>query len=587
MRMMGIVMVDWESTESHPLQAHDSAQAAMMEEFDIQVEELDNRFGGQTKLTAHHGAGALHRAFSVLVFDSNDRLLLQKRSSDKITFPGVWANSCCSHPLDNDTERGGFHGSIQAAIRKMEQELGVDPSTLAVDDFTAASRMLYWSRSDDEWVEKELDHILILRKDISCSPNPNEIEELRWFGRDEFEAFLKSFTADDSQTQNGEQRVIAPWFKLIVDNLLSDWWDDLGSITDDGKIHCFGRLDLGEFEKPEPENLDAAISRCRPKVEGIIMDALSKSGVGRLRRAMIHLLEGGGKRVRATIPRLVGEALETGRSDYSEHELVGASLEIIHNFTLVHDDIMDDDDIRRGRPSVHVEYDMPTAINAGDAMLAIGFEILVGEPGQLDGIGARHLEQVVRAISGMVRGVSEGQQLDIAFENEENVGTQEYLRMIEGKTAIMFKTAAELGALLTDSSQDIIDICSRWGREMGMCFQLMDDLIDVLSDGETLGKPRGSDIAQGKRTLMVLHALEQGGDDAKTLNSILGNGESATQEDIDTAIAILKRCGSIEHAREMAASHHQAAHAALDELPFWMELTVLRELTDWQVRRIS
>lgn len=122
---------------------------------------------------------------------------------------------------------------------------------------------------------------------------------------------------------------------------------------------------------------------------------------------------------------------------------------------------------------------------------------------------------------------------------------------------------------------------------MGMCFQLMDDLIDVLSDGETLGKPRGSDIAQGKRTLMVLHALEQGGDDAKTLNSILGNGESATQEDIDTAIAILKRCGSIEHAREMAASHHQAAHAALDELPFWMELTVLRELTDWQVRRIS
>ena len=122
---------------------------------------------------------------------------------------------------------------------------------------------------------------------------------------------------------------------------------------------------------------------------------------------------------------------------------------------------------------------------------------------------------------------------------------------------------------------------------MGMCFQLMDDLIDVLSDGETLGKPRGSDIAQGKRTLMVLHALEQGGDDAESLESILGSGDSATQNDIDTAIAILQRSGSIDHAREMAASHHKAAHAALDELPFWVELTALRELTDWQLKRIS
>ena len=584
---MGTDMVDWDSAESNQLRGHDSTQSSMMEEVVIQVDELDNRVGGQTKLTAHYGSGFLHRAFSVLVFDSDDRILLQKRSSDKITFPGVWANSCCSHPLDVESERNGFQGTIVAAIRKMEQELGVDPSTLKAEDFIPASRMLYWSRSDDEWLEKELDHLLILRKDIVCNPNPNEIEELRWFNREEFSEFMDSFTTPNSDSTTTEKNVIAPWFKLIVDNLLEDWWSDLDSVSDDGKIHRFGRLDLGDFEKRQAENLDAAISRCRPKVEEIIMDALSKSGVERLRRAMTHLLEGGGKRVRATLPRLVGEALEPGRNEYSDHELAGAALEIIHNFTLVHDDIMDDDDVRRGRPSVHIEYDIPTAINAGDAMLAIGFEILVGEPGELDGIRMEYLEQVVRAISGMVRGVSEGQQLDIAFEKEENVGAEEYLRMIEGKTAIMFKTAAELGALLTGSNQEIVDICSRWGREMGMCFQLMDDLIDVLSDGETLGKPRGSDIAQGKRTLMVLHALEQGGDDAESLESILGSGDSATQTDIDTAIAILQRSGSIDHAREMAASHHKAAHDALDELPFWVELTALRELTDWQVKRIS
>ena len=86
---------------------------------------------------------------------------------------------------------------------------------------------------------------------------------------------------------------------------------------------------------------------------------------------------------------------------------------------------------------------------------------------------------------------------------------------------------------------------------------------------------------------MVLHALEQGGEDAETLTSILGNEGSASTADIDDAISILKRCGSIEHVKEIAASHHQAAHAALDELPFWVELTALRELTDWQVKRIS
>lgn len=553
------------------LSGHSAQQIEFMGERLIYVNEDDKPIGHVEKFDAHFGRGCLHRAFSLLVFDSSNRLLLQKRSSDKITFPGIWANTCCSHPLNNDEERNGFEGSIKAAIRKMEQELGVDTTDLRTEMFVPASKMLYMSRMDEEWVEKELDHIIILRSDLVCSPNPNEVEEIKWVSKEELQEFLA-----DSK---GE--IIAPWFRLIAERLLPEWWDDLDSVSDDGLIHNFGRIDL----VPSPiigETLEQAVARCRPRVEELLVQALNKTSVPRLRNAMMHLIEGGGKRLRATLPRLVGEALDMSPEN-EDLEFVGAALEVIHNFTLVHDDIMDDDEIRRGRPAVHIAYDVPTAINAGDAMLAIGFELLV----ERGNIAPELLSDVILDISSMVRKVSEGQQLDIAFENEENIGVAEYMLMIEGKTAIMFQTAARLGALLSGARGKIVDACTNWGLQMGMCFQLMDDLIDVLSDGTTLGKPRGSDIAQGKKTLMVLHALEQQGDDVDLLKSILGKGENATQDELDSAIGALERLGSIQYARETAESCHRAAHMELDRLPYWAELSVLRELTDWQIQRIS
>lgn len=553
------------------LTGHSKEQVEMMAEPLILVDENDQPLGSLEKYDAHYRKGSLHRAFSLLVFDSSDRLLLQKRSSDKITFPSIWANTCCSHPLNIEGERDGFEGSINAAIRKLGQELGVDSSTLKPEMFTPVSRMLYMSRMNDEWVEKELDHIIILRANIECSPNPNEVEEVKWFSRTDLEDFLS----------NPGNEQIAPWFSLIAENLLPKWWDNLDSLSDDGKIHIMGRVDLAPTIDSD-ENLEQAVSRCRPKVEELLRGALNKTSVSRLRNAMLHLIEGGGKRLRATLPRLVGEALD-GNSDYGDLEVVGAALEVIHNFTLVHDDIMDDDEIRRGRPAVHIQYDVPTAINAGDAMLAIGFELVV-ESGH---IFPEYLSEVILRISSMVRKVSEGQQLDIAFENEENIGVAEYMRMIEGKTAVMFQTAAHLGALLSGASENTIQACNEWGLQMGMCFQLMDDLIDVLSDGKTLGKPRGSDIAQGKKTLMALHALEQEGEDVELFSSILGKGESATQEELDSAIDALQRLGSIQHAKEVAIAHHKAAHEALDSLPYWARLSILRELTDWQIQRIS
>ena len=171
---------------------------------------------------------------------------------------------------------------------------------------------------------------------------------------------------------------------------------------------------------------------------------------------------------------------------------------------------------------------MPTAINAGDAMLAIAFERLVMSAN----IELHDIPSLVNRIAWMVRRVSEGQQLDIEFETRDRVTEAEYLEMIEGKTAVMFHICAEIGARVAGADEEVIECMAEWGRSVGLCFQLMDDLIDVLSDSATLGKPTGSDVAQGKQTLMVIHALSQPESDVKTrLTSVLGKCEEANPGD--------------------------------------------------------
>ena len=220
---------------------------------------------------------------------------------------------------------------------------------------------------------------------------------------------------------------------------------------------------------------------------------------------MTPLFKGGGKRLRAILPRLVGEAVG-GAND--GHYTLGASIEIIHNFTLIHDDIIDQDPIRRGLDAVHVQYDDATAINAGDAMLAVGVEILA----ESEDIPENRLSHLIRSIGEMVRKVAEGQQEDIEFETREKVTEQDYIDMIAGKTSAMFETCARTGAILGKADQETVENMAKWGLNLGLCFQLMDDLIDITGDTETLGKPAGSDIVQGKMTLIAIHAKDSGED---------------------------------------------------------------------------
>ena len=558
----------------------DATQSALMAEAIILTDEWDHVIGPASKIAAHKGAGAYHRAFSVLLFDSKNRLLLQRRASDKVTFPDVWANSCCSHPLHSEEEMDETNaiGVKRAAVRKLEQELGISPNQVPLDAFHFITKMRYSARINETWTEREIDHILVIQADVDLSPNPNEISETLWVSQSELEAMLID--------EDGTAGVIAPWFRCIAARVMNDaWWQAIGdsdALDDlvDEEIH-----DMGDVSHMLPDAVGAdlmtALAEVRPLVEARIERALTHTSHARLSGAMMHLVEGGGKRLRACMPWMVARAVGDSHAGLLD---VGAAIETIHNFTLVHDDIMDDDDVRRGRNAVHIEYDLPTAINAGDAMLAIAFEAMA----VAEGIEHEMLPFLVKRIGRMVRRVSEGQQLDIDFEGMESVTEEQYIEMITGKTAVMFLTCAEIGAYLSGADEETVQCMHDWGLAVGLCFQLMDDLIDALSDSETLGKPCGSDIAQGKRTLMVIHALRQPESNTKaTLLSVLGKGDDASQEEIDAGLKALADLGSIDYARERAVSYHAKAHECLNQIPDGPALRALRELTDFQLERIS
>jgi geranylgeranyl diphosphate synthase type I len=552
---------------------HDSIQSEMMGEMCLVVDIEDNVTGAESKLICHNNDGIRHRAFSVLIFDSKGRLLVQKRSVDKITFPGVWANSCCSHPLDMESEIDGTEGVKNAARRKLDQELGIPKEITEQWPLHHIGRLEYSCRWDQDWIEREIDHLLVVCADTVINHNENEISHVLWADSSE----IKRMMEGEGEWEN---EVIAPWFRLIWEKFVIPNDSDPSSLAksiNDGIIYC-GEVDMdGNSVKPGQNLLDA-LSDHRDRVEREIMDSLGKMEQNNLHGAMTHLFKGGGKRLRAILPRLVGEAVGGANNG---HYTLGASIEIIHNFTLIHDDIIDQDPIRRGLDAVHVEYDDATAINAGDAMLAVGFEILA----ESEDIPDDRLGHLIRSIGEMVRKVAEGQQEDIEFETRGEVSEEDYIAMIAGKTSAMFETCARTGAILADAGIDAVENMAEWGLNLGLCFQLMDDLIDVTGDTETLGKPAGSDIVQGKMTLIAIHA-KRSQEDLPHFTKVFGSGE-CSDESLSKAVAELDGSGSIDYARNKAMHHHSLAHECLNKLPNSQAVDILKELTDFQLIRIS
>ena len=213
------------------LQGYDSEQIEMMEENCILVDKDDNIIGNDSKVNCHLGEGKLHRAFSVLLFNNSGDLLIQKRAREKITFPSIWANSCCSHPLHIESEMNDIEGAKNAAKRKMEQELGIDPKEIDLNKLNYITKMRYKARADEKWIEYEIDYIFAIKCDVEITPNKIEIEDTKYVNPEELEKIF----------QDGKSR-IGPWFRIIKENFLNDIWKSLDCLEDigDKKLHHMG-----------------------------------------------------------------------------------------------------------------------------------------------------------------------------------------------------------------------------------------------------------------------------------------------------------------------------------------------------------
>lgn len=290
-----------------------------------------------------------------------------------------------------------------------------------------------------------------------------------------------------------------------------------------------------------------------------------------LYHAMRHLLDAGGKRLRPSALILAAEA--TGGK--AKNVLPAAvAIELIHNFTLIHDDIMDEADIRRGLATVHKKWGLAGAIIAGDALYSKAFEILStsnSEPGRL--------VESIELMSKTCTDICEGQWMDIDFQTRDIVTEKEYLHMVEKKTAVLFAASLKIGAILAGASKKEAQGLWDFGLQTGVGFQIYDDVIDLITPEEILGKARGGDIIEGKRTLIVIHALSRGvGIEA------LGK-TNATKSEVSAALSCLKECGSIDYALQKAVGFVEGGKSALKGLHDSEAKDILIGLADYMIER--
>lgn len=226
---------------------------------------------------------------------------------------------------------------------------------------------------------------------------------------------------------------------------------------------------------------------------------------------IIYSLENGGKRLR---PILLLMTCDAFGGDIETARRAALGIEMYHNFTLVHDDVMDNSDLRRGKPTVFKKWDTDTAILSGDTMLTLANRYMSEVPDSC-------LRKVLEEFNGMALGVYEGQQMDMEFEKRDEVSLEEYLLMIRLKTSVLLGSACAIGARIAGASDEDCRAMFCFGESLGVAFQIQDDYLDVYGDSTTFGKPVGGDILNNKKTFLTLKIFEAGGTNAEALRSAM------------------------------------------------------------------
>ncbi len=280
-----------------------------------------------------------------------------------------------------------------------------------------------------------------------------------------------------------------------------------------------------------------------------------------------YIMQLGGKRLRPVLTLMANDMFggETRKALKA-----ALAIEMFHNFTLVHDDIMDNADIRRGKPTVHIKWNQTIAILSGDLMMIKATDLLCETE-------TNDLRNLISVFNKTAAEVCEGQQWDMNFETQSNVTEQDYLKMITLKTAVLLGCALKVGALIGGANTDDANHLYEFGKNIGIAFQLQDDILDSFGEGDKVGKKIGGDIAANKKTILLIEALNSAtGDDKDELYYWLG---AKSDEKIEAVLNLYNKYNVRQKAEQLKEQHLQLAFEHLNQLSLPTENTLLLKQT--------
>ena len=295
-----------------------------------------------------------------------------------------------------------------------------------------------------------------------------------------------------------------------------------------------------------------------------------------------YIIQAGGKRLRPIVTLAVARACGYGaKADQTHHHTLAAVIELIHTATLLHDDVVDESDLRRGRKTANAMFGNAASVLVGDFLYSRAFQMMVGV-GRMD---------VMQVLSDATNIISEGEVLQLMNIGDADITTEQYLTVIRYKTAKLFEAAARLGAMVADAPQHLVEAMTSFGMHIGTAFQLIDDVLDYAGDTEAIGKNVGDDLREGKPTLPILHALTHGTAEAqRVLRQVIETSGAAIEDGsvpFEHALALVRDSGGIEFARATALAESELAAAALAPLPSSEFKTALLKLCASSVGRTA
>jgi len=301
-----------------------------------------------------------------------------------------------------------------------------------------------------------------------------------------------------------------------------------------------------------------------------VIRARLHSDVALVRQVSEYIIQSGGKRLRPALVVLAANAL--GYRGVQHHEMA-AVVEFIHTATLLHDDVVDASDLRRGRDTANALFGNATSVLVGDFLYSRAFQMMVSVKNM----------RVMEVLSDATNIIAEGEVLQLMNCNDPDIDEAAYLRVIRYKTAKLFEAAGRLGALVNNAPREIEDALGSYGMHLGTAFQIIDDVLDYSGETDLIGKNVGDDLAEGKPTLPLLYAMKHGTQqEAEIIRDAITNGDSSNFQRI---LAIVRKTGALEHAQRQADAESKLATAALSTLPSSQYKEALLQLSAFAVTR--